>query len=183
VSEILSSKEENAMNRRHILSLSVLAALGLALLPGSAPAQQKSLKEQLTGTWIIVSNDSTAADGKKSQLFGPKPKGILVLDATGQYSQTIVHPDVAHFKINNRQQGTPAENTAAVRGTTATFGTWTVDEASKTITVRNVGGMFPNQAGTDSKRLVVSVTADALTLTNPLTASGMRSDNVWRRAK
>ena len=35
------------MNRRNIFGLSVIAALGLALLPGSALAQQKSLKEQL----------------------------------------------------------------------------------------------------------------------------------------
>jgi lipocalin-like protein len=172
------------MNRRMLLGLTMTALLctGVVFSASQAPAQ-KSLKEQITGTWIAVSNDSTAPDGKKSQLFGPNPKGILLFDATGQYSQIISHPDLPHFKINNRQQGTPEENTAAVRGTTATFGTWTIDEASKTITVRNVGGLFPNQAGTDTKRLVVSVTADELKLTNPLTASGMRSDNVWRRAK
>src|SRR6266446_2632830 len=69
------------MNRFHILSLSVATALGLALLPGSALAQQKSLKEQLAGTWTIISNDNVAPDGTKRQLFGPHPKGILVLPA------------------------------------------------------------------------------------------------------
>ena len=146
-------------------------------------AQQKALKDQLVGTWIAVSVDNTAPDGKKSQLFGPNPKGILVFDASGQYSQIIVHPDTPKFKDNNRLKGTPEENAAAVHGTTANFGTWTVDEASKTITVRNVGGMFPNSAGSDSKRIVVSVTADELKLTNPATAAGLRSDNVWKRAK
>ena len=96
---------------------------------------------------------------------------------------TIVNPDVPKFKIANRLKGTPEENTAAVHGTTANFGTWTVDEASKTITVRNVGGMYPNSAGTDSKRIVVSVTADELKITNPVTAAGMRSDTVWKRAQ
>jgi Lipocalin-like domain len=171
------------MNRRHILSLTVIAASGFALLPGAALAQQRSLKEQLVGTWIIVSNDATAPDGKKEQLFGPNPKGISVFDASGQWVQIIVHPDVPKFKVNNRLKGTPEENTKAVQGTTATFGTWTVDEASKTITVRYVGGMFPNQAGTEAKRTVVSVTADELKIMNPLTASGMRSDSVWKRAK
>lgn len=171
------------MYRRGILSIFAITALGLALLPSAAVAQQKTLKEQIIGTWIVVSNDGTAPDGKKSQLFGPSPKGILVFDASGQYVQIISHPDVPKFKVNNRQQGTPEENTAAVRGTTATFGTWKIDEASKTITVHNVGGLFPNQAGTDTKRLVVSVTADELKITNPLTASGMRSDNAWKRAK
>jgi hypothetical protein len=172
------------MNRRITLALGTTALLSLAIaLSGPALAQQKSLKEQLTGTWISVSVDNTAPDGKKEQLFGPNPKGILVLDATGQYVQIIVHPGVAKFKVDNRLKGTPEENTAAVHGTTATFGTWTVDEATKTITVRNVGGMFPNQAGTDSKRTVVSVTADEMKMSQPATASGMRSDNVWKRAK
>ena len=171
------------MKRRSILSISAITVLGLALLPGSAIAQQKSLKEQIIGTWIIVSNDATAPDGSKQQLFGPNPKGIRVFDASGQTVQIIVHPGVPKFKVNNRLKGTAEESTAAVHGTTATFGTFTVDEASKTITVRNVGGMFPNQAGTDSKNIVVSVTADEMKVTNPATASGMRSDSVWRRAK
>ena len=171
------------MNRRSIFSLSAVTVLGLTMLTTGAFSQQKTLKEQLVGTWIAVSNDATAPDGKKEQLFGPNPKGILVFDASGQYAQIIVHPAVPKFKVNNRLKGTPEENTAAVLGTTATFGTWTVDEASKTINVRYVGGMFPNQAGTEAKRTVASVTADDLKIINPLTASGMRSDSVWKRAK
>src|SRR3981189_1226793 len=131
------------MNRRHILSLSLTTALGLAMLPGSDLAQQKPLKEQLAGTWTIISNDNVAPDGTKRQLFGPNPKGILVLAANGQYAQIIVLPNRPNLKVNNRLEGTPEENKASVQGTTAAFGTWSVDEASKTNTVRNEGGMFP----------------------------------------
>jgi hypothetical protein len=55
------------MNRRSVLSLSTIAALGLVLLPGSAGSQQmgKSLKEQLVGTWALVSFDSTDTSGAK----------------------------------------------------------------------------------------------------------------------
>ena len=52
---------------------------------------------------------------------------------------------------------------------------------SKTVTVRYVGGMFPNQAGTEGKR-TVSVTGDELKVSNPATASGMKSESVYRRA-
>jgi hypothetical protein len=41
-----------------------------------------------------------------------------------------------------------------VHGTTAQFGTWSVDEGSKTLIVHIEGSMFPNQAGSDSKRSV-----------------------------
>src|ERR1044071_1514903 len=120
------------MNRRNATALFVIMAVGFGVLSGPIFAQQKTLKDQLVGSWIAVSVDNTAPDGKKSQLFGPHPKGILVFDATGQYVQVIVHPDTPKFKANNRLKGTPEENTAAVHGTTATFGTWTFDEASKT---------------------------------------------------
>ena len=54
------------MKRRHTLSLSVITALGLALLPTSAVAQEKSLKEQLAD-WTLVSIDQTGKDGKKQK--------------------------------------------------------------------------------------------------------------------
>jgi hypothetical protein len=43
------------MNRRSILSISAMTVLALAVLPGSAVAQQKTLKDQLVGTWTLVS--------------------------------------------------------------------------------------------------------------------------------
>jgi hypothetical protein len=101
------------MNRRSILGISAMTTLALALLPSSSIAQQKSLKEQIIGTWVIVSSDSTAPDGSKLQVFGPDPKGILVFDASGQTVQIIVNPGGPKFKINNRLTGTPEENTAA----------------------------------------------------------------------
>ncbi len=168
------------MNRRHILSLSVVSAVGLTLLPGSALAQQKTLKEQIIGTWTILSNDSVAPNGTKHQIFGANPKGILVIAANGQYAQIIVRPDTPKFKVNNRLEGTAEENKAAVQGTTATFGTWSFDEASKTLTVRYEGGMFPNQVGTEGKRSVTMI-GDQLKIGNPATASGMSSESVWKR--
>jgi hypothetical protein len=170
------------MNSRTVLGVmtSMVLCTGIVLSSSFATAQQKSLKEQLIGTWTIVSNDNVAPDGTKRQLFGPNPKGILVLAANGHYAQIIVHPDRPNFKVNNRLEGTPEENTAAVHGTTATFGTWSVDEASTTLIVRNEGSMFPNQVGTESKRSV-TLAGDQLRIGNPNPASGGRSESVWKR--
>jgi Lipocalin-like domain len=172
------------MNRRSTLTLTTMAllCLGVAFPAGHVFAQQKSLKDQLAGAWTIVSTEQTDPDGKKHQLFGPNPNGLLVLDPSGQYVQIIVRPGREKFKANSRIKGTPEENTAAVLGTTATFGTWSVDEGSKTLIVRITGSMYPNQEGTESKR-TVSVSGDELRISNPATASGMRSENVLKRAK
>ena len=116
-------------DRRNTLSLAAVAVLGLTLLPGTALAQQKPLKDQLVET-TIVSNDNVAPDGTKRQLFG-NPKGLLILAANGQFAQIMVRADRPNFKANNRLEGTAEENKAAVQGTTATFGTWSADEASR----------------------------------------------------
>jgi hypothetical protein len=170
------------MNRPIALALVTTTLLGSVLWAGSASAQQKSLKDQIVGAWILASTENTAPDGSKQQIWGPNPTGMLVLDASGRFTQIIVRSDRPKFKANNRMQGSPEENAAAVQGTTATFGSWSVNEADKTLTVRNEGSMFPNQVGTESKR-PISVSGDELKVTNPSTASGLRSDNVWRRAK
>ena|ERR1041385_3680241 len=167
------------------ISAVAITALIVATLPlgvGNAHAQQKSMKEQLSGAWTLVSVDQTSPDGKKHELFGPNPKGVMILDPSGQYVLIITRPGREKFKANSRVKGTPEENTAAVLGTTASFGTWSIDAAGKNLAVRIDGGMYPNQDGTSSTR-TVTLSGDELRMTNPLTASGMKSENVYKRAK
>ena len=38
------------MNRRRMATFATMAMLGIVALPGSAPTQEKSLKDQLLGT-------------------------------------------------------------------------------------------------------------------------------------
>lgn len=168
--------------KRHILGLLVVTSLGLALLPGSAQSQQKSLKEQLAGTWTLVSNDLVGPDGAKRPSYGPNPKGVLILDAGGRYALIITRSDLPDFKANNRLKGTPQENQAIVRGTNANFGTWSVDEASKTLIIRYEAATFPNHVKTDLKRSV-AVSGDELKVQNPTPSAGGSGESVWRRAK
>jgi hypothetical protein len=167
---------------RSILSFSVVTALGMMLLPVGALDQQAMLKDQIAGTWRIVSNDNTAPDGTRRQLFGANPKGLLVLAANGQYVQIFTRGDVPKFKNNNRLEGTPEETTAAYRGTVATFGTWSVDEAGKVLITRIDGSLFPNQVGMEQRRSI-SLTGDDLTVDNPAPAAGGKSQSVWKRIK
>jgi Lipocalin-like domain len=171
------------MNRRSVLAISATTALGLVLLPSLGVAQQKSLKEQLLGTWTIVSVDNVAPDGSKRQLFGPDPKGTIILDASGRYAQILVRPGRPKFASNNRLQGTPEENKAAQEGAVAHFGTWTLDEANKTVVLRIESAVYPNQEGTEAKRTLSNLTADELKWVNPASGAGGTTETVWRRAK
>ena len=50
------------MERRISVGLSAVAMWGLALLPSDAIGQQKSVSEQLLGTWSLVSFERTATN-------------------------------------------------------------------------------------------------------------------------
>jgi hypothetical protein len=171
------------MNRRSILSLSTMMALGFFFLAGDAVAQQTPLKEQLVGTWTIVSADNTRPDGTRFQLFGPNPKGILVLDGNGRTAFMLMSSGRPKFASNNRNTGTPEENKAMVQGSIAFFGTWSVNDADKTITTRIEASTFPNQEGQDQKRIITSVTADELRYINPATTTGDKAETVWKRVR
>ena len=171
------------MNRRNIFGLSAIAALELALLPGSAVSQQKSLREQIVGTWTFVSALDVKADGTKSDRWGPNSKGIFMFDANGRFAQFITRSDIPRFAAKTADQGTAQENKAVLAGLVASFGTYTVNEADNTVITRVEGNIFPNLVGAEQKRLIVSLTPDELKYTNPTTSTGTTAEATWKRVK
>ena len=71
---------------------------------------------------------------------------------------------------------------AIVAGSIAYYGTYTVDEATKTIVPKVEGSTFPNMVGTDQSRVVTSITADEMRFINPKAPAGVL-EIVWKRAK
>jgi hypothetical protein len=67
-------------------------------------------------------------------------------------------------------------------GLAANFGTWTVNEADKTMTLHYEGALFPNIEGTDVKQ-TVSLNGDELRIIQPMPVLGGRGETVYRRAK
>ena len=177
------SQKEDPMNRRSILSIFVTTLLALALLPGNAVAQQKTIKEQLVGTWTLVSWEATNADGSKATTaVGPNLKGILIFDAGGRFSFQAM-TERPKFAIGDRMKATPEENHAVMQGMLSYFGTYTVNEADKSMTFQIVGSSFPNQYGTNAKRVVTALTADELKYTNVGRTAGGQTLFAWQRAK
>ena len=77
---------------------------------------------------------------------------------------------------------TAEEARAIVAGSIAYYGTYTVDEATKTIVPKVEGSTFPNMVGTDQSRVVTSITADEMRFVNPKAPAGVL-EIVWKRAK
>ena len=170
------------MNRRNILTISATTVLALALVPSSAVSQQKSLKEQLVGTWTAVSWEQDVANGPKLQRFGANPKGVTVFDANGRVFSMYARPDLPKIASKDPSTPTPEEAKAIVIGSIGYFGTYTVDEATKVITLKLEASSFPNQVGTDQKRTVTSISATELKLQNTAVISGGQISYVFKRA-
>jgi Lipocalin-like domain len=135
------------MDRRSIIGMSVTTVLGLAWLPSGAVSQQKSMKEQLLGTWSLVSFELVRPDGSRASTYGVNPKGIAFFDAGGHYIITVMRSDRAKYAIDGPTQGTAEENKATAQGTITYFGTYSIDEADRTIAIHIDGSSFPNWNG------------------------------------
>jgi len=152
------------------IGLSATFAAGLALLQGSAVAQQKSLKEQIQGPWSLASCNSTTAKGEKTTYCANNPRGILILAGNGNYASTTI--------AGGRKD-------ADAPGVTANFGTWSVNEADKTVTIHFVGALNPTIEGKDLK-LSISLNGEELRTTGDLGTIGIQGskvDTTYRRFK
>ena len=152
------------------IGLSATFAAGLALLQGSAVAQQKSLKEQIQGPWSLVSCNNTTAKGEKRIYCANNPRGILILAGNGNFALTT---------IAGGRKDTDAP------GVLANFGTWSVNEADKTLTVHFVGANNPVIEGKDLK-LNINLSGEEMKTAGDLSTIGLQGghvDSTYRRFK
>jgi hypothetical protein len=181
-----STRQESLMNGFRSLATTAILCLAFAMTANVASGQQpgKSAKEQFVGTWTLVSIYYVHPDGSKIEPFGPNAKGMLVFDGTGRFATQIMAADRPKFASNNRMVGTPEEYRATSQGVVAYYGTYTVSEPDRIVTLHIERSSFPNWDGTDQKRSF-SFTKDELRYTaasstaNPAEAAQL----VWKRAR
>jgi len=159
LSGIAKTKGGLSMNGRSVLGISAMMVLGLALLSGSAAGQQKSLKDQLVGTWLFVSVYDQYEDGKKVHTFGTNAKGQWIFGSDGRFSEILVGEPVPDLKTKD-----PRRPDAFI---VAWYGTYTVNETDKTVTWRAEGGGYSSRIGSESKLLVTTITGDTLNYIGP----------------
>jgi lipocalin-like protein len=165
-----------------IIMSALLLALGVAKFTGDAAAQQKTLKEQLAGTWLMATNITIRPDGSKTDTYGPNAQGIAIFDSSDRFTLVTTRSDLPRFASNNRATGTANENSAVVQGSLAYFGTYSVNETEKSYTVQIEASIFPNWVGTAQKRMI-AISEDEFTITNPAGSGGGSIESKYKRAK
>src|SRR5882724_5479752 len=92
-----SSLRERPMNLRVIFAAYTIAAFGSSMMTFDALGQKQTLKEQLVGTWTLLSWEQKKGDGTTVERYGTSPKGIAFFDAGGRYIITVMRSDRAKY--------------------------------------------------------------------------------------
>lgn len=151
-----------------------------ALLIGTVGAHAQEMKD-VVGAWAHVSNVNTAADGKKSDLFGPNPKGQAMYGADGRFAIMFHRAELPKIAANSRTKGTAEENQTIMAGMISLYGSYTV--VNKEIVMKVEGASFPNWVGTEQRRPITMPNKDEIYMINMGGSSGGRNDLVLKRVK
>jgi hypothetical protein len=109
---------------------------------GKAPKPASSLRDEMIGTWKLESRVTKKPDGSVSPLPGwDGAPGYIAYEPNGFMS-------VQFMQLHRTKE-------SGATGYTAYFGTFTVDESSKTVTHHIIGDVNPDGVGADQPREVV----------------------------
>lgn len=154
--------------------------LALAVPAGDGAAQDN---KAVVGTYTLVAaNNIDTKTGVLSPMYGPEPRGQLILTAAGRYSLIIVRPDVPKFSSNVRTGGTSLENKEAVAGSIAHFGGYTVGAGGKVLVFQSEFSSFPNWNKTRLTR-PFAIAGDQLKYRANSASGGGVADITWKRIK
>ena len=158
------------VNPRAMATTAILAVLCLGV---SVPTVAQSLQQKLEGTWTLESASENYLDGKRNL---PWAAGNMIFDSTGHLS---------FFLVGRDQPPTSPSVPTPVGPFVAFYGTYTVDEAKKVLTLKIDHATSPlfNSAVRTAK---ISFDADVMTWTGSevKTPEGLMTPiNQWKPAK
>jgi hypothetical protein len=158
----------------------MIVALYFAIASLLGPSFAQTAKD-IVGSYTLVSAVMDL-NGKKSDTYGPNAKGALALVADGRFVMVFMRASLPKFASNNRMIGTPEENRAIVQGSFASFGTYSINEADKTIIFRIENATFPNFNG-DEKKNSFTLSGDEFEYIVAAASGGGIATVTWKRAK
>jgi hypothetical protein len=135
-------------------------AAAVGLIVSANAFAQNDLKSQITGAYSLVSVYDQLADGKKTDPWGPGVTGSVIFTSSGFFSLQIM--------AANRHNGSAQGPRDPIGPIVAYYGTYTVDDASKTIAYHIQGSSFPAWNGIDCKSHIESVTTGDLETSAPV---------------
>jgi hypothetical protein len=149
-----------------LIALTLLCSAAAPSNPALAADNGHTLRNELVGTWVLADVHADTWDGDDRNPFGAHPQGRMVLDQAGHATVVVVGADRLQFRSADRLTGSADENQAAVQGSQAFYGTYTVGESDHTLVFHVERSSFPNWDGT-AQESTIKIVADELTQVKP----------------
>ena len=126
-------------------------------------AKSAPLSAQLPGTWELESRIDMTASGERriEPSLGDDPVALLFYDRSGHFAAQFMKRDRT-AAVADSQPSAP-NNSRAVGGYDAYFGTYSIDDAKGTVTQRLVGALSKENVGLVLTREML-VKGDTLTI-------------------
>src|SRR6476646_3688345 len=142
--------------RSSMRSTFVLVAMAiLASLQASSVTMRAQAANPFVGTWKLISIETRAADGAiapgPNPVGGVNPTGTVMYDAAGHVSLQIM-PSGRPASLNILQPLTPEQAREALFGYIAYYGTYTLDQRTRTMHIHFDGSRNPSMVGTNGER-------------------------------
>ncbi len=139
-----------------------------------------TIRQQLIGTWRLVSYEVHNGDGSVVHPMGRDVDGLILYGADGFVSANLMVPGRAGYSGGAAASATEAELAAAAASYFAYAGRFEVDEAARTVMHRIDVALMPNLAGTAQRRHVL-LEGIRLTLRGDPTPAGATPFIIWDR--
>ena len=137
----------------------------------------------LSGTWTLKAAQVILPDGKlvTDPAYGDSAKGILMIDANGQYSLQIFRPDRPKFSSGDKKHGTADEYASALLGLSTHVGHVQVDSAHALLIFNIDYSAYPNCNHTVQTRKY-RLSGNELYYEVPSSAgAGTKAVSIWER--
>jgi Lipocalin-like domain len=160
-----------------------IAGLMLGLTPIALHAQ--SLREQLLGTWELVSWNYVAGGVEEPGPLGKDVTGYIMYMPDGHMCASAMIPDRRKFGTADFRAASDEEKARAFESFFGYCGRYEVNDSEIAITHLVEVGSVPNWTGTRQKRFA-KISSETMTLTTPLQTIGGRElvgVIAWKRAK
>ncbi len=152
-------------------------------MPSTRPVP---LSETLIGSWTLLSRYDETADGARriDPHLGADPFGLLIYDRGGNFAAQFMKRDrCAAVAMESPARAGP-NNSRAIGGYDAYFGTYSVDDEAGTVTQSLTAALSPESVGMVLTR-AMTVEGDTLTIrldTAAADATPVVRTLIWKRA-
>ena len=139
-----------------------IAAVVLACALPMMSAQAQTVRQQLVGTWKIVSGMMQVGDETKPTPLGPNVAGFMMYTPDGHFCFTAMTRDRPKIGGGDRGGGTIEQKAAAYESYRSFCGRYEVNEQERVITQSYEVTLLPDSIGTTEKRFILELSPTTL---------------------